>query len=129
MAENSVGERRERLVSLHGDDVRLRLDDDRQADADGLRATLTMPRREAWSGITVEKNTRFDGLYLRMAMTLPDFGLVAATKAAVDGGLVAHSWGLGVPTLLDGDSFAYLWGVRTRPPVVTWGFRRLVRIR
>ncbi|WP_256790414.1 MULTISPECIES: methyltransferase, FxLD system [Frankia] len=103
-----VGERRERLVSLHGDDVRLRLDDDQQADADGLRAALPMPRQEAWSGITVGKNTRFDGLYLLMAMTLPDFGLLAATKAAMDRGLVAHSWGLGVPTLLDGDSFAYL---------------------
>ncbi|MEX5713382.1 methyltransferase, FxLD system [Parafrankia sp. FMc6] len=104
-----AGEQRERLIPLHGDDVQLRLDDDQQIDADGLRAALSMPRREAWSGTTVGKNnSRFDGLYLWMAMRLPDFGLLAATKAAVDRGLVARSWGLGVPTLLDGDSFAYL---------------------
>ncbi|SBW24296.1 protein-L-isoaspartate(D-aspartate) O-methyltransferase [Candidatus Protofrankia californiensis] len=103
-----AGEQRERLIPLHGDDVRLRLDDNQQADGDALRAALSMPRREAWSGTAVGKDIRFDGLYLWMAMRLPDFGLLAATKAAVDRGLVAHSWGLGVPTLLDGDSFAYL---------------------
>ncbi|WP_085016533.1 methyltransferase, FxLD system [Frankia sp. KB5] len=102
-----AGEQRERLVPLHGDDVRLRLDDGQQADGDALSAALTMPRREAWSG-AAEKGGRFDGLFLWMAMKLPDFGLIAATKAAVDAGLVAHSWGLGIPTLLDGDSFAYL---------------------
>ncbi|TCJ34633.1 methyltransferase, FxLD system [Parafrankia sp. BMG5.11] len=103
-----IGEQRERLVPLHGDEVRLRLDDDQHADGDALAAALTTPRREAWSGITVGKGVRFDGLYLWMAMKLPEFGLLAATKAAVDSGLVAHSWGLGIPTLLDGDSFAYL---------------------
>ncbi|KLL10680.1 protein-L-isoaspartate O-methyltransferase [Protofrankia coriariae] len=103
-----IGERRERLVSLHGEDIRLRLDDDQQADADGLRAALTTPRAEAWSGTTVGKNTRFDGLHLWLSMALPDFGLLAATKEARKRGLVAHSWGLGIPTALDGASFAYL---------------------
>lgn len=103
-----AGERRERLVPLHGDEVRLRLDDDQDADADALRAALSMPRREAWSGLTLGKNNRFDGLYLWMAMRLPDFGLLAATDTARERGLVAHSWTLGIPTLLHGDSFAYL---------------------
>ena len=45
-----TGAREERLVRLHGEDVGLRIDDDRAVDVTGLGEALAQPRAEAWSG-------------------------------------------------------------------------------
>ena len=84
------------------------MDDGRQVDADPLRGALSQPRVEAWSGVTVGEGERFDGLHMWLAMALPGFCLLAAQQQAVDRGIVAHSSPLGIPTAVEGGSFAYL---------------------
>lgn len=103
-----AGEHRERLVALDGEAVSLRIDDRRQVDADILREALFQPRVQEWSTVTIGSGERFDGLHLWLAATLPVFGLLAAQQDAVDRGIVAHAWPLGMPTVFDGESFAYL---------------------
>ncbi|WP_369265904.1 methyltransferase, FxLD system [Streptomyces harbinensis] len=103
-----VGECRERLVLLHGGDVGLRVDDGQPADAEALGTALAGPKSEAWSGVTVGRGVRFDGLHLWLGLNIPHFALLAAKQSAVDLGLVAHAWNLGVPAAYDGGSFAYL---------------------
>ncbi|MGH8885335.1 MAG: methyltransferase, FxLD system [Egibacteraceae bacterium] len=110
-----VGAPIERLVSLDGDEVGLRVDGDQPVDADGLREALSQPRVEAWSGVTSGGDERFDGLHLWLAMVLPTFGVLMARKEAVDRGVVAHAWPLGMPTAVNGGSFAYL-GLRPVTP-------------
>ncbi|MGH3939406.1 MAG: methyltransferase, FxLD system [Pseudonocardiaceae bacterium] len=103
-----VGANRERRVSLDGDAVSLRVDDGLQVDADRLREALSQPRMEAWSQVTAGPGERFDGLHFWLAITLGQFGLLAARREAVDRGIVAHAWPLGIPTALEEGSFAYL---------------------
>jgi protein-L-isoaspartate(D-aspartate) O-methyltransferase len=110
-----AGEHRERLVLLDGDAVGLRLDDGQQAEVDLLREALSQPRVQAWSEVTAGSGDRFDGLHLWLAMALPDFGLLTAQREAVDRGIVAHAWPLGIPTAVEGGSFAYL-GLRPVTP-------------
>jgi protein-L-isoaspartate(D-aspartate) O-methyltransferase len=114
-----AGECRERLVLLDGKAVGLRLDDGQQVDADRLRDALFEPRVEARSGVALGSGGRFDGLHLWLAMALPDFGLLTAQQEAVDRGIVAHAWPLGIPTAVDGGSFAYL-GLRPVTPERQW---------
>ncbi|MGH3866811.1 MAG: methyltransferase, FxLD system [Pseudonocardiaceae bacterium] len=110
-----VGTPIERLVSLDGDEVSLRLDADQAIDADRLREALSQPRVEAWSGVTSGEEGRFDGLHLWLAMSLPTFGVLTARKEAVARGVVAHAWALGMPTAVNGGSFVYL-GLRPVTP-------------
>lgn len=102
-----AGEQRERLVRLH-DTVGLRIDDGQPANETALREALSHPRAEAWSAVHAETGQRLDGLHLWLAVSSPAFALLAATPEAVELGLVAHAWPLGVPTVFDGGSFAYL---------------------
>ncbi len=110
-----AGERRERLVLLDGDMVGLRVDDGQQLDADRLREALSQPRVQAWSQVTAGPGERFDGLHLWLALAVPEFCLLGAQREAVDRGIVAHAWPLGVPTAVAGGSFAYL-GLRPVNP-------------
>jgi len=110
-----VGTPTERLVSLDGDEVSLRVDGDQPIDADRLRAALSQPRMQAWSGVTSGGDGRFDGLHLWLAMVLPTFGVLTARKEAVARGVVAHAWALGMPTAVNEGSFAYL-GLRPVTP-------------
>jgi protein-L-isoaspartate(D-aspartate) O-methyltransferase len=103
-----IGAHQERLVRLDGEAVALRLDDGQQVDAGLLRKALSQPRVQAWSEVTAGSGDRFDGLHLWLAMALPGFGLLTAQQEAVDRGIVAQAWPLGVPTAMDGGSFAYL---------------------
>lgn len=106
-----AGENRERLVVLHdgeGEQVGLRLDDGQQVYADRLREAFSQPHTQAWSGMTMGPGMPYDDLDLWLATTLPDYALLATTKQARDRGLVASWSPLGISTLLDGDSFAYL---------------------
>jgi protein-L-isoaspartate(D-aspartate) O-methyltransferase len=56
---------------------------------------------------------------LWLALALPGFGRLTAQREAVDRGIVAHAWPLGVPTSIDGGSFAYL-GLRPVTPDRQW---------
>ncbi|MGH3872683.1 MAG: methyltransferase, FxLD system [Pseudonocardiaceae bacterium] len=114
-----AGECRERRVLLDGQAVVLRVDDGQQIDADGLRESLSQPRVQAWSQVTIGPGERFDGLHLWLAMAAPGFGLLAAQREAVNRGIVAHAWALGVPTAVTGSSFAYL-GLRPVTPDRQW---------
>lgn len=105
-----LGEMRMRLVTLHeepGEEIALRLDDHPEPDADALRAALRMPRAETWSGITVAGDESLEHLDLWLATALDNLPLMAAKVGARKRGLVASASPVGVPTLVDEDSFAY----------------------
>lgn len=103
-----AGEQRGVLARLHDDEVGLRLNPGQHVHAEALRAALTEPRVDAWSGVIAGKGGRFDGLYLWLAMFLPGYCHLMARQSAVDRGIVAHAWPVGVPAVVDGGSFAYL---------------------
>lgn len=114
-----VGENRVRLVLLHdaeGEEVGLRLDGHPEPDADGLRAALRSPSVKAWSGVTLAGDESSEHLDMWLTTALDNLPLLAATPAARDRGLVASASPLGVPTLIDGDSFAYRTVRRTDTP-------------
>lgn len=102
-----AGAHRERLVLLHGEDVGLRIDDSRAADAGGLREALLRPRAEAWSGVRFGGTEPFDGLYLWLATCLDSFGLLTRKTTDAARQLADPSSPIGTPTLIDGPGFAY----------------------
>jgi protein-L-isoaspartate(D-aspartate) O-methyltransferase len=97
-----AGERREQVIPLDGEAVGLRVDDGQQVDTDRLREALSQPRVQAWSQLTIGPGERFDGLHLWLALALPGFCRLTAQREAVERGIVAHAWPLGVPTSIDG---------------------------
>ncbi|MCX4582475.1 methyltransferase, FxLD system [Streptomyces sp. NBC_01481] len=114
-----AGENRVRLVLLHditGEEVGLRLDGHPEPDVDALRAALRTSRAEAWSGVTLAGNESNEHLDLWLTTALDNLPLLAGTPAARERGLVASISPLGVPTLVDGDSFAYRSVRRTDTP-------------
>ncbi|MFB9961651.1 methyltransferase, FxLD system [Sinosporangium siamense] len=123
-----TGECRERLLVLHdgeGVQVGLRVDDDRQIDAQRLGAALREPASEAWSGMTLEKGMPYDDLDLWLATSLPTFALLATTRRARDSGLVASWSPMGVAAIIEGDSFAYLTYRATSPERTAFEFGAL----
>lgn len=104
---------RVRLVVLRDaedEQVGLRVDDRPDVDPALLRAAWEGPRVEAWSGVTMSRGLPYDDLELWLATSLPEYGLLAATREARDRGFVASWSATGVSTALDGatGSFAYL---------------------
>lgn len=105
-----AGENRMRLAVLHdaeGEEIALRLDGHPEPDTEALRAALRTPRAEAWSGVTLAGDESNEHLDLWLTTALDDLPLMAAKPAARRRGLVASASPLGVPTLVEGDSFAY----------------------
>lgn len=105
-----VGENRVRLVLLHDvdeEEIALRLDGHPEPDAEALRVALGMPRVEAWSGVTVAGDESTEHLDLWLTTALDNLPLMAAKIGARKRDLVASASPIGVPTLVDGDSFAY----------------------
>lgn len=105
-----VSENRMRLVVLHDvedEEIALRLDGHPEPDAEALRTALRMPPVKAWSGVTVAGDESTEHLDLWLTTALDDLPLMAAKVAARKRGLVASASPIGVPTLVDGDSFAY----------------------
>lgn len=98
----------ERLLQL-ADGVQLLTDADVHADEPALAEALGSSGVVAWGPpVDVE---RFDGLHLWLLTNAPGrFGLMTATNAARDAGVVRHAWGLGMPVILNeaGTSLAYL---------------------
>ncbi len=105
-----AGENRMRLESLHdeeGAEVALRLDGHPVPDIEALRSALAGPRTEAWSGVTVGGMEPKDHLDLWLTTALDNLPLMAAKPAARQRGIVAVASPIGIPTLVDGGSFAY----------------------
>jgi protein-L-isoaspartate(D-aspartate) O-methyltransferase len=106
-----AGENRERLVVLHagdGEQVGLRLDGAPRIDAGPLREAFVQPPIEAWSSLTMGRGMPYDDLDLWLATAIPDYALLATTREARDRGLVASWSPMGISTIIDGGSFAYL---------------------
>ncbi len=102
-----MGAHSERVVALDGDRVSLRIDGEQPVDADRLRDALLGPRIERWSGVEGGPTEPFDDLDLWIATVVDDFGLLTATKDAIDSGLVSKSTRVGAKTMVAGGSFAY----------------------
>jgi len=105
-----VGENRVRLALIHdteGEEIGLRLDGHPEPDTEALRAALHTPRTTAWSGVTLAGDESSEHLDLWLTTALDNLPLMAAKPAARQRGLVASASPLGVPTLVDGASFAY----------------------
>lgn len=105
-----AGENRVRLALIHdteGEEIGLRLDGHPDPDTEALAAALETPRTTAWSGVTLAGDESNEHLDLWLTTALDNLPLMAAKPAARQRGLVASASPLGVPTLVDGGSFAY----------------------
>lgn len=105
-----AGENRVRLALIHdteGEEIGLRLDGHPEPNTEALSAALQTPRTTAWSGVTLAGDESSEHLDLWLTTTLDNLPLMAAKPTARQRGLVASASPLGVPTLVDGGSFAY----------------------
>ncbi|WP_416979087.1 methyltransferase, FxLD system [Streptomyces sp. T028] len=105
-----AGENRMRLALIHdteGEEIALRLDGHPEPDTEALGAALQAPRTTAWSGVTLAGDESNEQLDLWLTTALDNLPLMAAKPEARQRGLVASASPLGVPTLVDGSSFAY----------------------
>ncbi|MER0445707.1 methyltransferase, FxLD system [Streptomyces sp. Edi4] len=105
-----VGENRVRLAVLHaeeGAEVGLRVDGHPEPDTAALAKALAMARNEQWSGVTLGGSESNEHLDMWLTTALDNLPLLAAKPGARSRGLVASASPLGIPTLVDGDSFAY----------------------
>ncbi|GIF01542.1 hypothetical protein Ari01nite_90060 [Paractinoplanes rishiriensis] len=97
-----------RRVPVRGDDAVLVLDDPTtEVDADALSAALDGPRVEVWSPITMAMDDSFEGLHLFLASQPRPYGVLNVNREAT-GGLLDPQDRFFCPTLLTGDSLAYL---------------------
>lgn len=113
------GENRMHVAVIHdadGEEIGLRLDGHPQPDTKALAEALAMPRQEAWSGVMLAGDESNEHLDLWLTTALDNLPLMAAQPAARRRGLVASASPLGIPTLVDGDSFAYRTVRRTADP-------------
>ncbi|UQA95710.1 methyltransferase, FxLD system [Streptomyces halobius] len=114
-----AGENRVHLAMLHdaeGEEVALRLDSHPEPDVQALRAALHEPSIKVWSGVTIGGMESKDHLDLWLTTALDNLPLMAAKPAARQRGIVAGVSPMGIPTLVDGVSFAYRTSRRTDDP-------------
>ncbi|MEU4385841.1 methyltransferase, FxLD system [Promicromonospora sp. NPDC023805] len=98
------------VVVLHddaGQGVGLRIDGPEVFDDQALREALHDWRAEQWSGVMVGGTESLEYLDLWLTTALDPMPLLAAEPGAKVAGLVAAASPLGIPALVDGDSFAY----------------------
>ncbi|MGW0136358.1 methyltransferase, FxLD system [Streptomyces sp. NPDC003299] len=114
-----AGEDRMRVALIHeaeGEEIGLRLDGHPEPDIKALARALAMPRCEVWSAVMLAGDESNEHLDLWLTTALDNLPLMAAKPAARERGLVASASPLGIPTLVDGDSFAYRTVRRTEDP-------------
>lgn len=105
-----VGENRVQLAVLHDakdEEIALRLDGHPEPDTKALTEALFMPRATQWSGVTLGGTESNEHLDLWLTTALDNLPLMAAKPGARKRGLVTSASPLGIPTLVDGGSFAY----------------------
>ncbi|MFE7482861.1 methyltransferase, FxLD system [Streptomyces sp. NPDC057552] len=105
-----LGENRVRLAVLHDgkkEQVGLRLDGHPEPDTAALATSLTLPQAKVWSGVTLGGSESSEHLDLWLTTALDNLPLMAAEPGARTRGLVASASPMGIPALVDGDSFAY----------------------
>jgi protein-L-isoaspartate(D-aspartate) O-methyltransferase len=102
------GQRRERLVLLHGEDVGLRIDEGQPIDDGGLHEALTSRRAEAWSGVRFGRMEPFDDLFLWLSTRSSTFCLLTRKRTEVARALVDPASPIGTPTIVAGRSLVYL---------------------
>lgn len=120
-----AGAHAERLVTLHAEDVGLRLDDDPvdgpRIDVEALRAALRQPRVEAWSDVTFGNMEPFDGLFLWLATSLDRFYLLSRARTDAARALVDPASPIATPTQLTGNGFAYVTFREVDPQTYEFG--------
>jgi protein-L-isoaspartate(D-aspartate) O-methyltransferase len=111
-----------RRVPLRGDDAVLILDDPTtRVSADALRTALDGRRVELWSPVTLAMSmgTSFEALHLFLASQPRSYGILTVNRERT-AGLLDPQDTFFCPTLLTGDSFAYL--TLRRHDDQTWQF-------
>lgn len=114
-----AGQDRMRVVLIHdveGEEIGLHLDGHPEPDTKALAEALRMPRHEVWSAVMLAGDESTEHLDLWLGTALDNLPLMVATPAARQRGLVASASPVGIPTLVDGASFAYRTARRTADP-------------
>lgn len=102
-----AGRHQRHRIDLQGAAVTLWGDEGPGADAAVVEKALSSPRAQAWSGVTRKRGEPFGDLDLWLATTLEGACVLTATQDAVNQDLIAPSWRLGTPALVEGASLAY----------------------
>jgi protein-L-isoaspartate(D-aspartate) O-methyltransferase len=117
------GDRRQlaRRLPLRGNDAVLLLDDPTGIDTAALASALSMPRVDVWAPVTItmQELRSFESLHVWLSSQPRPFGALAVDRQATLG-LLDPQDRFTCPTLLTGDSFAYLAMRKTGDD--TWQF-------
>ena len=121
VAMQGHGSQLARRVPLRGNDIVLLLDDPTDVNTDALTAALDQPRQDAWSPVTITMHEpeSFERLHLWLSSQPRPFGALAVDRQRTEG-LIDPQDRFTCPTLLSGDSFAYLAMRKTGDD--TWQF-------
>ncbi|MCK9921588.1 methyltransferase, FxLD system [Frankia sp. AgPm24] len=90
------------------DNVALYWDTDQNIDPHALRGVFTEPATTVWSNVHVVANEPFDHIWLWLTATEPGTCRLDAEDDAIEAGLCTPAFAYRTPTLVDGDSLAYL---------------------
>jgi protein-L-isoaspartate(D-aspartate) O-methyltransferase len=95
-------------IHLSGEDLRLTVDDDQQADAEALRAALaSSPQSTVWTGVTLRGNEGvLPSLDLWLISTLDPCARIYAGTRAVERGL--SGWTIATAATWEGGTLAYI---------------------
>lgn len=96
-----------RYIDL-ADGVHLRLDEGEQIDAAPLRGILSLPRKEAWAGVSLPPRTALPDLDQWLATRMrAESVMLSAQDHAIASGIVAPAWQHGTPATLHDGTFTY----------------------
>ncbi|WP_087100460.1 methyltransferase, FxLD system [Nocardiopsis sp. JB363] len=102
-----AGRHQRNRIDLQGGAVTLWVDEGPDIDAAAMEKALSSPRAQAWSGVTRKRGEPFSDQDLWLAITLEGGCVLTATQDAVEQDVVAPSWRLGTPALVDGANLVY----------------------